>query len=88
MTYPSPAPGRACGSRDAQRMVHDLADQITCRLFGIGLELNGALAGIQDPHATQRVRAALTGLDDAIDDLRRVVFDLRTGPRDPDALDR
>jgi len=88
MTYPSPAPGRSCGSRDAQRIAQDLADQITRRLFGIGLELNGALARIQDPWTTQRVRAALTGLDDVIDDLRRVVFDLHTAPQDPDVPDR
>ncbi|SNS11654.1 histidine kinase [Actinomadura mexicana] len=88
MTCSSPAPGLACGSRDGQRIGHDLADQITCRLFGIGLELNGALALIQDPQATRRVRAALTGLDDAIDDLRRVVFDLHTAPGDPGAFDR
>ncbi|NDU71467.1 hypothetical protein GWI34_02345 [Actinomadura sp. DSM 109109] len=88
MTCPSPAPGRACTSRDARRIAHDLADQITRRLFGIGLELHGALARIQDPHASQRVRAALTGLDDTIDDLRRVVFDLHAAARDRDTADR
>ncbi|MGI5415159.1 histidine kinase [Actinomadura luteofluorescens] len=88
MTYPSPAPGHACGSPDARRVAHDLADQITRRLFGIGLELHCALARIQDPYACQGVRAALTGLDDAIDDLRRAVLDLHAAARDRDTADR
>ncbi|WP_329092511.1 histidine kinase [Actinomadura citrea] len=78
----------ACGSRDAQRIAYDLADQITRRLFAIGLELHGALARIQDPRATERVRAALNGLDNTIDDLRRVAFDLHAAPRDPGPPDR
>lgn len=87
MTYPPPAPG-ACGSHDAQRIARDLADEITRRLFGIGLELNRALARIKDPQAAQCVRTALTGLDDTIDDLRRVVFDLHAAPRERDATGR
>ncbi|WP_141576755.1 histidine kinase [Actinomadura sp. WMMA1423] len=75
-------------SSDAQRIARDLADQITRRLFGIGLELNGALARIQDPCAGQGVQAALTALDDTIADLRRAVFDLRTASRPPEAPDR
>ncbi|GAA4363402.1 hypothetical protein GCM10023088_06190 [Actinomadura verrucosospora] len=88
MTHPSPALRRDHESSDAQRLARDLADEITRRLFGIGLELHAALARIQDPHATRRVRAALTGLDDTIDDLRRVVFDLHAAARDRDAADR
>lgn len=88
MTYPSPALRRERGARDPQSIAHDLADQITRRLFGIGLELHGALARIQDPRAAERVLAALTELDDAIDDLRRVIFDLHAAPRDQDAPDR
>ncbi|GGQ20479.1 signal transduction histidine kinase [Actinomadura coerulea] len=88
MTHPSPALRREQGARDAQCIAHDLADQITRRLFGIGLELHGALARIQDPHAAERVLAALTGMDDAIDDLRRVVFDLHAAARDQGAPDR
>ncbi|MEV4001849.1 histidine kinase [Actinomadura sp. NPDC049753] len=88
MTHTSPALRREYESSDAQRIAHDLADQITRRLFGIGLELHAALARIQDPHATLRVRTALTGLDDTIDDLRRVVFDLHAAARNPDAADR
>jgi two-component system sensor histidine kinase DevS len=75
-------------SSDAQRLARDLADQVTRRLFGIGLELNGALPRIQDPRACQGVQAALAALDDTIAELRRAVFDLRTVPRPPDAPDR
>ncbi|GAA3932260.1 hypothetical protein GCM10023085_12010 [Actinomadura viridis] len=68
-------------SADPDRIAHDLADQVTHRLFGVSLHLHGALPMIADRYAAERVMCALNGLDEAIADLRRVIFDLRTDLR-------
>ena len=70
-------------SADPQRVAHELADQITHRLFAVSLELHGALARIHDPHAAQRVHTALAGLDDTLTELRHVIFDLHATPGGP-----
>ncbi|MFA1542881.1 histidine kinase [Actinomadura monticuli] len=74
-------------SVDPRRVAHDLTDRLSHRLFGAGLQLHGALARIQDPHAAQHVQAALSDLDLAITELRRAIFDLHTTSDTPPSLD-
>lgn len=62
-----------------------LADVLIRRLFAVGLDLHGALAHIEPGSvAARKVYSAIRGLDFAIKDFRRVLFDV-CGPGSPPA---
>ena len=70
-------------TEDHDRIAHDLNDTIVCQMFAVSLDLHAALSrldDIDDHYVAERVRHAITGLDQAIRDLRHAVLEL-TDPR-------
>lgn len=59
---------------DRERIAYDLADVLIRRMFAISLDLHSALARIGDEQAARKVRAAITSLDQSINDVRVSVF--------------
>lgn len=88
---PEPSAG-ADGSRgmldrwaeDRDRPAHDLNDTLIRQMFAVSLDLHAALSrlehGAGDRHAADKIRKAITGLDQAITDLRDAI--VRRGARD------
>jgi signal transduction histidine kinase len=82
------ADGSASISNDAQyaltedhdRIAHDVNDTIVHQMFAVSLDLHAALSrmdhDIDDHYAAEKVRHAITGLDQAIRDLRNAVVEL------------
>ena len=75
-----PAPGSAealliCLAEDHERIAAGLNDVVVRRLFATGLDLQTALALIDDHPAAARIRHAVDELDQAIRDIRDTVFD-------------
>jgi hypothetical protein len=82
-------PGLRAGEEDVadenawndEETARRLADVLIRRLFGVGLDLHGALAHIdRGSVAVEKVRSAVRGLDIAIKDVRGAVFDVGRGP--------
>ena len=67
-------------SEDRSRIARDLHDHVIQQLFGVGLELQ-SLAGDVQPDAAARLQGAIATLDDAIAQIRTIIFALR--PRGP-----
>ncbi|WP_194411001.1 GAF domain-containing protein [Microbacterium cremeum] len=61
---------------DRQRIARDLHDHVIQQLFGTGLTLQAVATGIPPGPATDRVHGAIAQLDDAISQIRTVVFAL------------
>jgi signal transduction histidine kinase len=72
-------------AEDRDRIAADINDRVIRRLFSTGLSLQHAL-GLMDGHrAADRIRLAITELDQAIRDLRDAVFDTRRSEPPDDA---
>jgi hypothetical protein len=56
------------------RLAHDLNDTLIRQMFAVSLDLHAALSHIEydtgDRHAAEKIRHAIVGLDQAIDDIR------------------
>jgi signal transduction histidine kinase len=65
---------------DHDRIARDLNDVVVHRIFAAGLDLEAALGLIGERPGTSRIHHAITGLDQAIRDIRDAVFGIR--PRD------
>jgi signal transduction histidine kinase len=67
---------------DRDRIAHGLHDHVIQRLFGAGLDLQGAIARSRSPEMTNRLTATLDSLQSTIEDIRATVFGLqaRAGP--------
>jgi signal transduction histidine kinase len=66
----------AAVSAERRRIGRDLHEQVIQLLFGVGLALQGLESGTRDVSARAGLRSSVDGLDRAIRDLRRYVFDL------------
>jgi PAS domain S-box-containing protein len=58
---------------DRERIAQGLHDTVIRRLFGMGLQLEGAIAGA-DAETAKRLAAAVDDLDDTIRELRNAIF--------------
>ena len=70
---------------DQERIARDLHDSVIQRLFAVGLSLQATSRMVQDPHALERLTAAVDELDLTVRHIRTVIFDVET-PRS--GLDR
>jgi signal transduction histidine kinase len=61
---------------ERRRIGRELHEQVIQLLFGVGLVLQGLESGAQDASTRADLRSSVDGLDRAIRDLRRYVFDL------------
>jgi signal transduction histidine kinase len=61
---------------ERRRIGRELHEQVIQLLFGVGLALQGLESGAQDASTQAGLRSSVDGLDRAIRDLRRYVFDL------------
>lgn len=61
---------------ERRRIGSDLHEQVIQLLFGVGLALQGLESAAQDASARAGLRSCVDGLERAIRDLRRYVFDL------------
>jgi signal transduction histidine kinase len=61
---------------DQERIARDLHDSVIQRLFAVGLSLQAMSGLIQDPHAHQRLVAAVDELDLTVRHIRTVIFDV------------
>jgi signal transduction histidine kinase len=63
---------------ERNRIGMDLHDGIIQSIYGVGLALEGAQHALDDPHAAkERIQHAITGLNQAIRDIRTYILDLR-----------
>ena len=72
---------RAQLGEDRTRIARDLHDHVIQQLFGLGLELQ-SLAHDSQPDAAARLQEAVATLDDAISQIRTIIFAMR--PRGPE----
>ena len=63
---------------DRERIARDLHDTVIQRLFGAGLQLQGAMAAA-DPRVRERLQTTVDDLDETIRELRSAIFALQ-GP--------
>jgi PAS domain S-box-containing protein len=74
-------------AEDRERIARDLHDTVIQKLFGEGLNLQAALAGVDDPGRTRvRLESTIDGLDQAIKDLRMAIFSLQNAGPAPRGL--
>lgn len=70
-------------ARDRSRIARDLHDNVIQRLFGAGLALQ-SVSGIAGPQAAATIETQIDTIDDAIKDIRTIIFALsgseRRGP--------
>jgi signal transduction histidine kinase len=72
---------RAELSEDRVRIARDLHDHVIQQLFGVGLELQ-SLAGEASADAAARLQAAISTVDDAIAQIRTIIFAMRPRSRE------
>ncbi|GAA1756247.1 GAF domain-containing protein [Agromyces humatus] len=72
---------RAELSEDRARIARDLHDHVIQQLFGVGLELQ-ALAGESSTDASARLQGAISTIDDAIAQIRTIIFAMRPRGRE------
>lgn len=72
---------RAQLSEDRARIARDLHDHVIQQLFGVGLELQ-ALAGESSTDASARLQGAISTIDDAIAQIRTIIFAMRPAGRE------
>jgi signal transduction histidine kinase len=76
---------RAQLGEDRARIARDLHDHVIQQLFGVGLELQ-ALAAESSPDAGRHLHGAITTIDDAIAQIRTIIFALRATEGASDSL--
>jgi signal transduction histidine kinase len=62
-------------AKDHDRIAQDMNDVVVHRIFAAGLDLQAALGLIGDHHGTDKIYHAIGELDQAIRDIRNVIFD-------------
>lgn len=65
------------------RIARDLHDQVIQQLFAIGMQLQGVLGTLPPGRAATRVDTAITGLDQSITQIRRIIFTLQAADLGP-----
>jgi signal transduction histidine kinase len=66
---------------DQERIARDLHDTVIHWLFAIALSVQATIRLVQDPHAHQRLTAAVDDLDLTVRLIRTVIFDVEARPR-------
>jgi signal transduction histidine kinase len=61
---------------EQERIARDLHDSVIQRLFAVGLSLQAMSRLVEDPHARQRLAAAVDDLDLTVRHIRTVIFDV------------
>ncbi|WP_138719918.1 histidine kinase [Nonomuraea basaltis] len=69
---------------DDYRITADLHDILVNQIFAVSLDLHAALSLTGDAQAKVRITRAIRGLDHAITDLRRTLFELAQHTSPPD----
>jgi signal transduction histidine kinase len=69
---------------DRGRIARDLHDRVIQQLFATGMQLQGVLGTLPPGRSADRVDAAVTSLDDAITQIRRIIFTLESTGRGPE----
>ena len=64
---------------DRDRIARDLHDHVIQRLFAVGLSVQGTLQRARAPEVQRRLDATIGDLQEIIQDIRRVIFDLHSG---------
>jgi signal transduction histidine kinase len=59
------------------RIARDLHDRVIQQLFATGMQLHGVLGTLPPGRNADRVDAAITGLDESITQIRRIIFTLQ-----------
>ncbi len=73
--------------QDRERIARDLHDLVIQRLFAAGLNLQGSMRLVDNPHAVDRIASSVRELDQTIIDIRTSIFALgasteeQAGPR-------
>lgn len=62
------------------RIARDLHDRVIQQLFATGMQLQGVLGTLPPGRNAERVDAAITGLDESINQIRRIIFTLEAVP--------
>jgi signal transduction histidine kinase len=69
-------------TEEHDRIAHDLNNTLMHQMFAVSLDLHAALTridhDIDDQHAAEKIRHAISGLDQAIKDLRNAIVGLGT----------
>ena len=65
-------------AEDHDRIAQDMNDVVVHRIFAAGLDLQAALGLIGDRRGTDKIHHAIGELDQAIRDIRNVIFDRET----------
>jgi signal transduction histidine kinase len=82
------ADARCAMTEDHNRIAHDVNDILVRRMFVVSLGLYAALSSIEHDtdhrYAAEKIRHAITGLDQAINELRNAVVELTTSATAPD----
>lgn len=65
---------------DRERIAHDLHDAIIQELFAMGLELQATMLRTEDAAVRETLRDHATRLDEVIQSLRELIFELRRPP--------
>lgn len=68
---------------DRERIAHDLHDQVIQRVFAVGMNLQGVIAGLRSPPLATRVTQSVDELQAVITDIRRTIFNLQRPPAAP-----
>ena len=63
-------------SDDGGAAARDPYDQLVHQIFAVSLDLHTALAHNNNPHVAERIRSAIGGLDEAIEQLRDSIAEL------------
>ncbi|HEU5222138.1 MAG TPA: GAF domain-containing protein [Candidatus Lumbricidophila sp.] len=77
---------RALLVEDRARIARDLHDHVIQQLFGTGLELQEIAAQIDDPILSERIRNAVSTLDDDIVRMRGIIFAMTPRPEHGESL--
>ncbi|MFI6603264.1 histidine kinase [Nonomuraea sp. NPDC050536] len=64
-------------AEDHDRIAADLNDGLIHRMFALSLDLHAALTLLGDHQAAEKISLAISGLHQAIKDLRTTIYDLR-----------
>lgn len=62
--------------QERDRIASELTDRLVHRMFAVGLTLQRASQHIEDPEVHAMVTTAVSDLDQAISEIRKIVFDV------------
>lgn len=71
---------RAMLVQDRSRIARDLHDHVIQQLFGTGLELQSIAESLDDPRLSERIRKTVATLDEAILQIRTIIFAMTLRP--------